>query len=392
MYLSAEQEKMLRGDYGWPVAKAMELVVRVGEAVGAQELVEVKHVHVSGVSYTNIGKYGLEFILEFYRRGGRARVYTTINPGCLDYSGLSTVVDNEHEEMQRLIDNALVGMGFKPIYTCIPHYYRPPSPGEHLAWGESSAVIYANSVYGAYTNREGGPLALAASITGYTYKAGLHLEVNRVAKVRVNVSPRVLSMPVGALGLWLGEYIREVPLLPGLRGLGVSELKSLLASTAASGNHGLVVLEGVTPPGTYGVELEDRVEVEEKAVEEYLGDEVSRGEEVLGYIGCPHLHPEELLSVTRLLRKYGRVKRGRLLLTIPPEYVSKFRNLVYELKARGVDVASGTCPVVSRLRKRFDVVLTNSGKASFYLRRIRGVKVKLAKLDEVVKYVCGITR
>jgi predicted aconitase len=388
MYLTREQERMLNGEYGWAAAKALELIVKVGEVLGAEELVEIKHAHVSGVSYSNIGKYGLEFILDFYRRGGRARVYTTINPGCVDYSGLSSIIDNVYRDAQSAIDEALIGMGFKPVFTCIPHYYRPPSPGEHLAWGESSAVIFANSIFGAYTNREGGPVALAASITGYTYKAGLHLVENRVGRVIVEVSATAREAPIGALGLWIGENVKATPILRGLERLGLEELKSLLASMAASGSHALAVIEGVTPTGTHRVEVVDKVFVERGDLEDYLGDDIAPSETVLGYIGCPHLHPQELLYILRLVRKYGRVKRGRLLVTIPPEYVEKFRPLIYELKARGVDIAAGTCPVVSVIRREFDAVLTNSGKSAFYLKKIHGVKVRLERLENVIRYVC----
>ncbi len=329
MHLTREQERMLNGEYGWAAAKALELIVKVGEVLGAEELVEIKHAHVSGVSYSNIGKYGLEFILDFYRRGGKARVYTTINPGCVDYSGLSSIIDNVYRDAQSAIDEALIGMGFKPVFTCIPHYYRPPSPGEHLAWGESSAVIFANSIFGAYTNREGGPVALAASITGYTYKAGLHLVENRVGRVIVEVSATAREAPIGALGLWIGENVKATPILRGLERLGLEELKSLLASMAASGSHALAIIEGVTPTETYRVEVVDKVFVERGDLEDYLGDDIAQSETVLGYIGCPHLHPQELLHILRLVRKYGRVKRGRLLVTIPPEYVEKFRPMIY---------------------------------------------------------------
>jgi len=175
MYLNNIQEKMLAGEYGWAVKKAMEIIVKVGESMGAEKLVEIAHAHVSGVSYSNIGEAGLEFLKEFVEKGGRVRVYSTINPGCIDLSGESRVIDKAFYEKQVLINNILREMGFQQTYTCIPYIHRVPKTGEHLSWSESSAVIYANSVYGARTNREGGPLALASAITGYTYYAGLHV-------------------------------------------------------------------------------------------------------------------------------------------------------------------------------------------------------------------------
>lgn len=387
MYLNSEQEKMLRGEQGWAVAKAMEILVKIGDALGALELVKITHAHVSGVSYSSIGKYGLEFILDFYARGGKAKVYTTINPGCIDYSGFSSVIDGRYLREQYEIDNALIGMGFKPVFTCIPYYYRPPLPGEHLAWGESSAVIYANSIYGAYTNREGGPVALASSITGYIYRAGLHLPENRVARVQINVSINTRDLPMGALGLWIGENVKEIPYIEGLRGIDHSDLKILLASMAASGNHALAVLDGITPLSTFSLDVREKMTIEKSDLDKYIGDEPQKNDRVLGYIGCPHLHPEELVKVMRLLRGYSRPRNGKLLITVPPEYVYKFKSVINWLRSRGVDVATGTCPVVSKFRDKYDVVVSNSGKALFYLKKIHSVKVRLAKLEEVIKFV-----
>ncbi|ADV65001.1 aconitase X catalytic domain-containing protein [Desulfurococcus mucosus] len=389
MYLTKEQEAMLRGEYGWSTAKAMEIIVRVGESMGADRLVEIVHAHVSGVSFSNIGVYGSRFIRDFYEKGGRARVYTTVNPGCVDYGGLQSIIDNSLLEQQSIIDDALVRMGFKPVFTCIPYWYRPPAPGEHLAWGESSAVIFANTFYGGFTNREGGPIALAAAITGYTYHAGLHVLGNRRARVAVTLAPDAYAYPAGTLGLWIGENLRETPFIPSAARLGMGELKVLLASMAASGSHAMAVIPGLTPRGTYIEELEERVTVEGRDLERYVGEEPPPGGRVLGYMGCPHLSLGELVETARLLKRHRYPRRGRLLLTIPAEYVSRYSWLINELKARGVDIAAGTCPVVSRLRERYDVVITNSGKAAFYLRKIHGLRVRVAGVREVVESVYG---
>lgn len=388
MYLTPEQERVLKGGDGWAAAKALEILVRVGEALGAQELVEVKHAHVSGVSYSNIGEYGLEFVRELFKRGGRARVFTTINPGCLDYSGLSKLIDNSYKDRQAIIDSSLISMRFTPIFTCIPYYYRAPAPREHLSWGESSAVIFANSIFGAFTNREGGPIALASAITGYTYKAGLHFLENRVARVLVEIPARLSDTPLGAIGLFMGEAIKEIPLIDFRHGLPpIWDIKVLLASMAASGSHALAIIPGITPRGTYVIDIIEKITVERRDAEEHMGRDPQRDEKVLGYVGCPHLHLFELQAIARILRKYGKPRRGRLLLTIPPELAAKYSGLVQFLISKGVDVGAGTCPVVSRLRSRYDIVVTNSGKAAFYLRRIHGLEVSVRNLREVIEAV-----
>ncbi|MEM1628278.1 MAG: aconitase X catalytic domain-containing protein [Desulfurococcaceae archaeon] len=391
MYLTREQEKMLRGDYGWSTAKAMEILVKVGEAMGASELIEIKHAHISGVSYVNIGKYGVLLIYELLRGNAKAKVFTTINPGCIDYSSLSSIIDNSLEKEQSIIDQLFMEMGFKPIFTCIPYHYRPPLPFEHLAWGESSAVIFSNTVFGGFTNREGGPIAIASALTGYVYKAGLHILENRIAKVNVELGILTSRTPVGAIGLWIGENIGDLPLLTQRGGgLDIYRLKVLLAAMAASGSHAMAVIPGVTPKGTYMVEIEDKVVIEPQYIEKYIGEIPDSSNKILGYIGCPHLHPVELYRIYSLLKKYGPPRSGnKLMITIPPEYVDKHRNIIYALKALGTDIATGTCPVVAKIRREFDIVVTNSGKAAFYLSKIHGLRTSIMELEEVVKTVGG---
>jgi predicted aconitase len=386
MYLTPFQERMLKGEFGWVYAKALEIIVKVGEALGSERLVEISHAHVSGVSYSNIGEPGLDFLRDFYREMPRFRVYTTINPGCVDYGMLSQVIDNKYLGKQALIDEALVGMGAKPVFTCIPYYHRPPLPGEHLAWGESSAVIFANSYFGAMTNREGGPLALASGLTGFTYYHGLHELENRVARVLIKISPLIYNKPLSLAGLWIGENVRKVPMLE-IKEKPLYEIKALLAAMAASGSHALAVLDGITPKGTYKTSIEETITLEFSDVEKYIGETPGTGETVLGYVGCPHTHPEELVILRRLLEKYREPKRGRLLVTMPPEIASTYSSIVRLLLSRKVDIASGTCPVVSVLRKKYDLMLTISGKAFFYMRKIHGLKVGIASLKEIVESI-----
>jgi predicted aconitase len=386
MYLTPFQERMLKGEFGWVYAKALEIIVKVGEALGSDRLVEISHAHVSGVSYSNIGEPGLDFLRDFYREMPRFRVYTTINPGCVDYGMLSEVIDNKYLGKQALIDEALVGMGAKPVFTCIPYYHRPPLEGEHLAWGESSAVIFANSYFGAMTNREGGPLALASALTGFTYYHGLHELENRVARVLIKISPLIYNKPLSLAGLWIGENVRKVPMLE-IKEKPLYEIKALLAAMAASGSHALAVLDGITPKGTYKTSIEETITLEFSDVEKYIGETPGRDETVLGYVGCPHTHPEELVILRRLLEKYREPKRGRLLVTMPPEIASTYSSIVRLLLSRKVDIALGTCPVVSILRKKYDLMLTNSGKAFFYMRKIHGLKVGIASLKEIVESI-----
>ncbi|MEM0355471.1 MAG: aconitase X catalytic domain-containing protein [Desulfurococcaceae archaeon] len=386
VYLTREQELMLSGEKGFIVAKMMELIVKMCEAYGCEKLVRVNHVHVSGVSYVNIGDYGLEFIKDIHSYRPRASVYTTTNPVCVDLTGLSRILSNEFIDKQLVINKYFEEMGFQPTYSCIPYYFRKPSVNEHLAWGESSAVIYANSVFGARTNREGAPLTIASSITGYTYFAGMHMDENRVVKISLNVDGDVEPELYGALGYWIGENIHETPIIKGIVE-NYSSIKIMLASAAATGDFALIVIDKITPKGSYRVsDYLEKISVGFKDIEEI----VFRGKEegyVLGYIGCPHLDPLEFRT---LVEKFSnrRVKREcGFLVSIPYPFLSIFRSEIDFLRKRGVDVVAGTCPIVSKLTVKPDLVLTNSGKAFFYFKNIHGLNVRIASFETIIDNV-----
>jgi predicted aconitase len=391
MFLTRQQEAILRGDYGEARAKALEIIVKVGEAIGAERLIPVVHVHVSGISYLNIREAGLELMRRLAEEGGRAAVYTTINPACIDLAGLSRLIDDSPRDKQLAINHALEKMGFTPTYTCIPYLHRPPAPGEHLAWGESNAVVMANSFYGAYTNREGGPLTLAAALTGYTYYGGLHLLENRVGRFKVRIEWVPSEEEYSMIGLWIGENIDTIPVVEFKSPPTYTGLKLLYAASAAAGSHGLVVTEGVTPPGTFSLDITDKVSLTPRDLDKYRMP-VNNGR-LLGYVGCPHLHPSELESLYHMLRSTGRVRVGNaLLVSIPLFYREVYGDLIGGLRSMGVDIAFGTCPIVSRIRDGFDTVITNSGKAFFYLSRLHGFNVRLASMENIVRLVSGAGR
>ncbi len=393
LYLDRVEEAMYRGEYGRAVEIAMKVIVKVGEAIGAERLVKVDHVHVSGVSYRNISDPGLEFIESLASMGGSFQVYTTVNPTCIDLGGLVKVFDQGLVDGQLRIIKALKKLGVKPVYTCIPYSIRKPNMDEHLAWGESNAVAIANSVYGARTNREGGPLTIASALTGRTYYAGLHILSNRVVGVEVFLEQEMFDEAwASILGLYIGEYVTVIPYIHGASRWGFMEVKEFLASAAASGSHALVVLEGYTPPETYvmGSSVE-RLCIGMDVLESYY-DRVSSTVEVDGYtlvyIGCPHLDSSDLRRLASRVEKYSGLKNNVLfLVTIPYAYYGLFREEIEILRSRGIDVAYGVCPIVSLFREKPDKVLTNSGKALFYLTRWHKLDVGLASIDRILEVV-----
>ncbi len=208
MYLTKEEELILTGEYGYALQKAMEILVALGEIYGADRLIPIKSAQVAGVSYKNIGNAGIEFLRDFVDAGARVSVYTTLNP-----AGIGN--DEFMEKQAEVLELYRRMGGIEATSTCTPYYgANLPKFGDHLAWSESSAVSFANSVIGARTNREGGPSSLAAAIVGKTPNYGLHLDENRKATVKVKVEAGGVKTFVdyAALGYHLGKSLgNDVP-------------------------------------------------------------------------------------------------------------------------------------------------------------------------------------
>ena len=154
MFLTRDEERMLAGEAGHATQKAMQILVALGKVYDAERLVRVKSVQVSGVSYKNLGDAGLEFLDEL-ARDGKARVKTTLNPAGMSLTDWkSQGIESGFAEKQLKVIDAYRRLGFEISCTCTPYLAgNEPTFGQHIAWGESSAVAYANSVIGARTSR-----------------------------------------------------------------------------------------------------------------------------------------------------------------------------------------------------------------------------------------------
>src|SRR5271157_629355 len=251
MFLTKEEEQMLSGERGEGVRKAMEIVVALGKIYDAEKLVEVGSVQVSGVSYKNLGDAGIEFLEDWAAKGGRITVKTTLNPAGMDLENWRKLgFKEEFARKQLKVMDAFRKMGIPSTCTCTPYLIgNVPKFGEHIAWGESSAVAFANSVIGARTNREGGPSALAAAICGRTAAYGFHLDENRKADFDFDVRCDVKGFEdFGALGNMIGKIVKnKVPYVRGLKKSDRDKLKVFGASMAASGAVALWHAEGITP-------------------------------------------------------------------------------------------------------------------------------------------------
>ncbi|WP_455392573.1 aconitase X, partial [[Eubacterium] cellulosolvens] len=161
MYLTPEEEKILKGEHGPVLERSLRLLARLGDIFGADKMIPVGSVQVAGVSYKSIGDPGLEFLEDYANLGAKVKVLTFLNPAGMDLVNWSTLgFPKEFAEKQLRIIDAFRSMGIVISATCTPYLAgNLPRFREHIAWSESSAVSFANSVIGARTNREGGPSA-----------------------------------------------------------------------------------------------------------------------------------------------------------------------------------------------------------------------------------------
>lgn len=402
--LTATERGLLAGEGTRAEQLAMQLLTKVGEGMDADRFLSITHAHIDSCLFH--GQAGLDFARMLVEAGGKVAVPTTLNVSSLDllhpdlYRG-----DPDTAAQARELMDIYVQMGGQPTWTCTPYQseYRPRL-GEHVAWAESNAIVFANSVLGARTDRYGDFTDIAAAIVGRVPEAGLHLSCNRWATVQLEgsaISSDWLSrsdLP-GLVGFLAGKRAGSgVPVLSGLerRTWTEDDLKMLGAAAASSGAVGLFHLVGVTPeaPTLSAVLPPHSIPVFrftdadlEQAREELSGGSGQTVQAVS--IGTPHASATEIRQVWELLA--GRrvdpdicffLSTSRAML----DPAHSARTDLLALKQAGVQVVVDTCTYITPiLSPDIRVVLTNSVKWAYYAPGNLGVSVILGTLEECVE-------
>ncbi len=387
MELTEEEKALLAGEEGRAAKKAMEILVALGNIYGAKRLIEVRSVQIAGVSYDNLGDAGLGFLQEM-AADGRARVLATLNPAGMDLIDWREFgISAEFAEKQKKVIETFAKMGIVTSCTCTPYFVgNEPGLGDPIAWSESSAVCYANSVLGARTNREGGPSALAAALTGKTAEYGFHLDEKRQPVVSVEVCvPLDEITDFGALGKVVGDKLgSRVPYIKGIRQATTDQLKSLCASIATYGGTALFHAEGVSPEEVK--EPRERVPVGSREIEQAKKEMIDDDDVDFVAIGCPHCSLDELREIAGLLHGKQVSKETWIAVARQVKEDAEGEGVVARIRESGAKIAADTCFVVAPIRGRFRCMATNSAKAVFYGRaknRFRTVFAPLEKLIEI---------
>jgi predicted aconitase len=390
--LTADEQAMLAGDAGPAVAFAMRIVRRLAEGLGAPRLQEITAAHVDGCLYN--GQVNLDFAQRLTELGARVAVPTTLNVGSLDLLHPGLARDTDTTANARALMAAYRTMGCAPTWTCAPYQLvKRPEFGEHVAFAESNAIAFVNSVLGARTDRYGDFIDICAAITARVPYAGLHRDAARRATVVFDCAelpPELFEDTSGwaVLGYLIGSRATGVPALTGLTAKpSEDDLKAFAATAASAGGVALFHVDGVTPeadsigpdlpvitvlPPGFGAARRALTTVEGAPV-----DAVS--------VGTPHFSAAEFAALARLVRGRGDPK--------VPFYVSTSRAVldtaaeeVDACAAAGITVVTDTCTYVSSIvDPNARVVMTNSGKWAWYAPQNLGVDVVFGTLADCVR-------
>ena len=393
MYLTNAEEQILSGENGEVMERMFRLLVRLGEIYGADRMIPASSALVAGVSYKSIGDPGVEFLEDYAAKGATVKIVTFLNPAGMDIEDWQKLnIPPSFAEKQLRIMDAFRKMGIVVSATCTPYLAgNLPRFREHIAWSESSAIAFSNSVIGARTNREGGPSALAAALCGVTPNYGLHLDENRKPQILVEVDAKLEdSADFGALGYFVGRQVKNrIPYFKGIKDADTDQLKALGAAMAASGAVALYHVEDLTPEAhlmeTKGLE---RLSVSDKDVNETFSKLSTGKEPDIVILGCPHSSLKEIRMVSRKLEGKKLTKPLWICTSRMVKETANRMGFTRTIETAGGKVVADTCMVVSPIEDMgYKTTAVNSGKAANYLPGFCKQNVIFGRLDSILERV-----
>jgi len=391
MYLTKEEETILDGEQGEVMERMLRLLVRLGEIYKADKMIPVGSVQVAGVSYKSIADPGTEFLEDLAENGAKVKVLTFLNPAGMDLENWQKLgFPKDFAKNQLRIMDAFKKMGIIVTSTCTPYLAgNLPRFREHIAWSESSAVSFSNSVIGARTNREGGPSALAAAICGKTPNYDLHLDENRHPHFKIKVDADLeFNSDFGALGYFVGKQVKnKIPYFTGIKDANTDQLKALGAAMAASGAVALYHAERLTPEASL-VKKEglETINVGKKEIREVYEKLNSGKEPDIVILGCPHASLREISLLAEKL-KGKRLKKPVWICTsrVMKEAAERM-GFVEIIEKAGGSVVADTCMVVSPIEEMgYKVTGVDSGKAANYLPGFCKQEVVFADINKLIE-------
>jgi len=400
--LTDRDESFLAGEFGPGAEFAMRIVVRSAETMGATHLLDIVGAHIDSCIFNGIA--GLDFAERLRDGGAQVSVPTTLNVASMDllhpelYRG-----DEESRNLSKRLVEAYVDMGGRPTWTCAPYQLTErPNFGDQIAWAESNAIVFANSVLGARTNRYGDFIDISCAITGRAPAAGLHLDAGRQGTVlfRLVGTPDPLLKhdafyPVlgHLIGLAAGNGVPVVDGLPGI--VTEDQLKALGAAAASSGSVALFHAVGVTPEAdtldavTSGRDIEV-IEVGPRDIADARDQLTTRTDLPLRAValGTPHMSIDGFEQLVSLLDGGTTHDDVEFYVSTGRETLAQVeqRGWLDTLERAGITLVTDTCTYVTPIIRRVDgIVMTDSGKWAWYAPGNLGVDVAFGSMEECVR-------
>jgi predicted aconitase len=402
MYLTKEEERMLNGEFGETIAWAMDSLVKMGDIFNAKRMIPIKSAHCSCTAYSVDGKDAvLEFMRDIAKSNLKVKVPSTSQVISIDLERWKEMnVKEELAKKQIELKEYHESIGISPTWTCSPYLVgNVPNKGVNVAWCESSAIIYANSVLGARTNRECCQSALFSALTGRLAEYGYHLKDNRKGQLLVKVDVRLKELnDFGALGYYVGEIAGlKVPVFEGFQNnLSVEQLKALGSTLATTGGVSLFHILGLTPEAPtlseafQGDKPEDVIHVGKEEINKVYEKINSTQRESIDfvYLGCPHATLNELKNLSALLEGKLINKNVKLWITTPRKIkkIAEREGIASKIEKAGGLIVCDTCPVVSlELGFKPQVMVTNSVKQAHYARGVLNLEAIVCDLKKCVE-------
>lgn len=384
--LTNYENKILSGEFGNEAKQLVEIALKIAEINNVNEFAEVAHVMIGNTCMLSVaGETGIEFLVKLASSGIKFRVPTYTNVTSIDLERWEELgIPKSYAETQLKGVGAWKGLGAIINCSCMPFFSGAiPRFGEHVAYADTSTVIFGNSYFGARSNRESDLVCLAAAVTGRVPKFGYHLDENRKGQYLIEVqTPLKSEGDFGALGYHIGKIVKEkVPVFKSTyeQNLSVQNLIQLGASLASTGTVSLFHWDNITPeikqnPDYYYQtnEIMDNLVIGSKEIKN-IYDQLNtlKGTQVdFVYIGCPHCSIEKVKYIANLLNGKRINDNVELWVSVPSSVrllASKSGDF-QKIEQAGGKVISDTCAVILPMNYfEFKNVITDSAKAYVYL-------------------------
>ena len=400
MHLETAQEKLLGGEGGEAKQFAMEIVTKVGDAVGADSLVPIKSSHVLA-HYSSLHDAGIDVLEKFADAGGKFAVPTSVDPASIDLQNWRSFgIPEEYARKQFRLCDAYAKLGGMRCWTCVQYQVcNFPKQGEYVAWAESSAVVFANSVLGCRSNKITSGMDVACAVLGLTPRFGMLEDENRVAKLSFRINSGPLSdLDFRSIGFFVGRNSgSRVPALLGLpEKLGSDQIKHLGAGAAASGPVTMIHLPGITPGSktasdATGGEKVEELEIGRGDLAEVESDlnQTTEAPDLVAF-GVPHLSAGELGDLAKMLE--GRkLKRGIKMYAYTSAQafdMAERTGIAATIQAAGARMTHSTDAEISPLKRLgFNVVMTNSAKLAEIVSSEGEIKMRYASQKQIIDEV-----